>query len=418
MSAIRAHHLSKVYRIYSKPKDRLKEYLVRGKRRYHQEFWALRDVSFEVWSGSTLGIIGDNGAGKSTLLQIVAGTVRPTGGTVQSEGRISAILELGAGFNPEFTGRENAFMNGAIMGISEREMERRLPEIAAFAEIGDFIDRPVKIYSSGMTVRLAFAVATSIDPDLLIIDEALAVGDQYFQKKCIDRIISFHEAGKTILFCSHNLYQVRVICEQVIWLRDGQVTLMGETQRVVDEYESYLRERMVKEVAARDVARSPVPPREAGAAGFPWISDIRLGLDGEQAPRTQFQTGENMAITVSYEVPDPPTLVHVGVIICRNDDVKCYGIGTHVEGVAPPASSGKVTLFLPNLQLLSGEYHISVYLLDQTGLHPYDQREKAVGFWINQPFLAMGICQLEHEWRCETRAGARCCEPEAVGRDA
>src|SRR3990172_5725364 len=293
MSAIRAHHLSKVYRIYSTPKDRLREYLVRGKRKYHQEFWALRDVSFEVGRGSTLGIIGDNGAGKSTLLQIVAGTVRRTGGAVQTEGRISAILELGAGFNPEFTGRENAFMNGAIMGISEREMEQRIPEIAAFAEIGDFIDRPVKIYSSGMTVRLAFAVATSVDPDLLIIDEALAVGDQYFQKKCIDRIISFHEAGKTILFCSHNLYQVRLICAQVIWLRDGQVTLMGETQRVVDEYESYLRERMAKEVAARDVAHSPVPPRESAAAGFPWISDIRLSLDGEQAPRTRFQTGEN-----------------------------------------------------------------------------------------------------------------------------
>ena len=183
MAAIRASHLSKVYRIYSKPKDRLKEYLLRGTRKLHQEFWALRDVSFEVAAGSTLGIIGDNGAGKSTLLQIVAGTVRPTGGSVQTRGRISAILELGAGFNLEFSGRENAFMNGAIMGISQREMESRFPAIAAFAEIGDFMDRPVKMYSSGMYVRLAFAVATSVDPDMLIIDEALAVGDQYFQKK-------------------------------------------------------------------------------------------------------------------------------------------------------------------------------------------------------------------------------------------
>jgi len=404
MAAIQASDLSKLYRIYSNPRDRLKEYLLRGKRQYHEEFWALRGVSLGVGVGSTLGIIGDNGAGKSTLLQIVAGTVKPTSGIVQTQGRISAILELGAGFNPEFTGRENALMNGAIMGIGQREMERRFPEIAAFAEIGEFIDRPVKMYSSGMYVRLAFAVATSVDPDILIIDEALAVGDQYFQKKCIDRIIEFHESGKTIIFCSHNLYQVRVICEQVVWLRDGRVALMGETQRVVDEYESYLRERLAKEADARQVA-APQAPKSA-PSGFPWISDIRLALEGEQTPRGQFQTGDSVAITVSYEVPDSPTVVHVGVIICRNDDVKCYGIGTHVEGVAPPTASGTVTLLLPNIQLLSGEYYISVYLLDQTGLHHYDPREKAIGFWINQPFLALGICQLEHYWKVEAKVEA------------
>jgi lipopolysaccharide transport system ATP-binding protein len=231
------------------------------------------------------------------------------------------------------------------------------------------------------------------------------VGDQYFQKRCIDRIISFHEAGKTILFCSHNLYQVRTICERVIWLRDGKIALMGGAQRVVDEYESYLRERMVQEVAAREVAPSRQAP-EAGPRQFPWITEVILSVEGESAPRNQFQTGENVAITVSYEVPDPPTVVHVGVIICRNDDVRCYGTGTHVEGVGLPTSSGKVTLILPNLQLLSGEYYIMVFLLDQTGLHPYDQRRKECTFWINQPFLALGICQLEHHWKVEAKAGA------------
>ncbi len=393
MYAIEVSELSKVYRIYSNPKDRLKEYLLRGRRTYHQAFWALRDVSFRAGVGSTVGLIGDNGAGKSTLLQLVAGTLRPTSGSVALKGRVSTILELGAGFNPEFTGRENLFMSGAIMGISQKEMGRRFPEIADFAEIGDFIERPVKMYSSGMYVRLAFAVATSVDPDILIIDEALSVGDQYFQKRCVDRIEQFRRSGKTILFCSHNLYQVLSICDETIWLRDGQVAMAGQTSRVVGMYENYLRER--------ELPRAPVIRVDQGPRTFPWISRVRLSRDGEDVECDQFMTGDELAITVQYEVPDPPTPVHLGVVLYRNDGVEVFGTGTHVANVKPPAHSGSIRLRFPALPLMSGEYAISVFLLDDHGVHFYHQREREFTFQVVQNVQALGLCHLEHRWEVE-----------------
>jgi ABC-type polysaccharide/polyol phosphate transport system ATPase subunit len=411
MYAVEACNLTKVYRIYADPKDRLKEYLLRGRRAYHQEFWALRDVSFRAQVGSTVGLIGDNGAGKSTLLQLVAGTLRPTSGSVRLQGRISTILELGSGFNPEFTGRENAFMSGAIMGIGQREMERRFPEIAAFAEIGEFIDRPVKMYSSGMYVRLAFAVATSVDPDVLIIDEALSVGDQYFTKKCIDRIERFRKAGKTILFCSHSLYLVRMICDHAIWLHQGGVAVQGEAPGVIDAYENYLRERE---------AQSAPPPDAVELAGpkpCPWISKITICADGEDRSREQVAMGDDVTVKVWYEVPKPPTPVHVGIIINRNDSVQCFGTGTHFSRVEPPPRSGVACLCLPKVSLLSGEYDLSVYLLDETGLHIYDQRLRGVKFKVSETLQALGVCHLEHRWRFEPPPSTSPSPQRGEGRD-
>ena len=401
MNAIEVSDLSKMYRIYSRPSDRLKEYLLRG-RRYHQEFWALRDVNFRVPIGSTFGVIGDNGSGKSTLLQMVSGTVRPTRGRVQARGRISAILELGSGFNLEFTGRENVFMSGAILGIGQREMERRLPEIAAFAEIGEFIERPVRMYSTGMYLRLAFAVASTVDPDVLVLDEALSVGDQYFTKKCIDRVERFRKAGKTVVFCTHNLYQVRLICDQVVWLHEGQVARLGEAAAVGDAYESYVRERE---------ARAAPVPGETGAAQpgpkpFPWVSRIRVSRDGDETPQDQFTMGDDLSITVWYQVPSPPTPVNVGVIITRNDAVQCFGTGTHHSGVEPPPVSGRVSLILPGVKLLSGEYDVSVYLLDESGMHNYEVRWREVKFRVAESLRALGVCKLDHRWHCEVQTAA------------
>ena len=401
MFAIEAQQVSKVYRIYANPKDRLKEFLSRGRRKYHQEFWALRDVSLQVGVGSTLGLIGDNGAGKSTLLQLVAGILRPSSGQVTTRGRLSTILELGTGFNPEFTGRENAMMSGAILGIPPREMERRFPEIANFAEIGDFIDRPVKCYSSGMYVRLAFAVATSVDPDVLIIDEALSVGDQYFQKRCLDRIETFRKAGKTILFCSHNLYQIRLISNEAIWLKDGRIVDAGDVSRVGGAYESYVRER--------EVTRAPGPVLDHGPRVFPWVSAVRLSRDGEEVERDQFMTGEELTVTVQYEVPQPPTVVHVGVFIGRNDGVPVFGTGTHVAGATLPTCSGSVRLCFPRLALLSGTYAVSVSLLDEHGLHVYDHRVGEFKFEVVHNLKALGLCNLEH--RCDHAQ-----DPQPTGR--
>jgi ABC-type polysaccharide/polyol phosphate transport system ATPase subunit len=404
MYAIEADNLTKIYRIYADPKDRLKEFLLRGRRRFHQEFWALREVSFHAPIGSTYGVIGNNGSGKSTLLQLLTGTLTPTTGTVKVRGRVSSILELGTGFHPEFTGRENAFMSGAIMGITRRAMEERLQGVIAFAEIGDFIDQPVRMYSTGMYVRLAFAVATSVDPDVLILDEALSVGDQYFQKRCIDRIDEFRKAGKTIIFCSHNTYQVRMLCEQVIWLRDGHVAMMGDTLKVIGAYDSYLRDQIAEKAAAQTVSTPSVGGM--GSDSIPWISEVYAMVNGQPTPYGELETGDHLAVAVCYQVPRPPTPVHVAVRIFRNDGVECYGIGTHLDGVTPPPSSGKAIISFPRLQLLAGEYHVSAILLDETGLHPYTELGKACRFRVNQPFIALGICQLPHEWNAEPSLSA------------
>ncbi|MEW6251512.1 MAG: ABC transporter ATP-binding protein, partial [Planctomycetota bacterium] len=234
--AITARELGKAYRFYKRPFDRLKQMAWRGKRIYYEEFWALRHVDFDIYRGETIGIIGRNGAGKSTLLQLLCGTVTPTEGRHEVRGRIAALLELGAGFNPEFTGRDNVFVNAAILGLDEAQIRARFDDIAAFADIGDFMDHPVKTYSSGMYARLAFSVAVHVDPEILIVDEILAVGDQGFQRKCLERFYKIRDSGCTILFVSHDPYQVKSLCQRAIYLVGGQCAAYGPAADVIDRY--------------------------------------------------------------------------------------------------------------------------------------------------------------------------------------
>ncbi|MBD0301634.1 MAG: ATP-binding cassette domain-containing protein, partial [Tolypothrix sp. T3-bin4] len=233
--AISLKNVSKCFKRYARPVDRLKEILLPGKT-YAQEFWALQDVSFQVMKGETMGIIGRNGAGKSTLLQMICGTLTATSGEVQVNGRVAALLELGAGFNPEFTGRENVYMNGAIMGLSKQDVDERFDRVATFADIGDFLDQPVKTYSSGMYVRLAFASAIHVDPDILIVDEALSVGDMFFQAKCMARMKQMMDTGVTVLFVSHDSGSVKSLCRQAILLNHGQLVSWGPSDQVVEKY--------------------------------------------------------------------------------------------------------------------------------------------------------------------------------------
>jgi ABC-type polysaccharide/polyol phosphate transport system ATPase subunit len=242
-TALRVEGVAKQYRIYEHPSDRLVESLTRGRVKRHREFWALRDISFEVEKGTTTGIVGPNGSGKSTLLQIVTGTLEPTHGRVLVEGRVAALLELGAGFNPEFTGLENVYMNAALMGFSRRETDGRLKEIERFAEIGDFLHQPVKTYSSGMYVRLAFAIAVNTDPDVLVVDEALSVGDTIFQHRCVRRIREMQEAGTTILFVSHEPTLVRALCSRAIFLNAGRMLADGEPMDVLNRYQRLIMAR-------------------------------------------------------------------------------------------------------------------------------------------------------------------------------
>lgn len=236
MTSIRVKDVSKVYRLYDDPAGRLKEALWRGRRSYHQDFWALKDISFEVAKGNTVGVIGRNGSGKSTLLQLIAHTVTPTHGHIEVSGRVSALLELGTGFDPDFTGTENVYMNAAILGLRKEEVSERFEDIEKFAGIGRFINQPVKLYSSGMYVRLAFATAINVDPDILLVDEALAVGDTVFQHRCMSKIREIQEQGKTILFVSHDIGAVKKLCTEVILLEKGEMLCMGPPEEVVQEY--------------------------------------------------------------------------------------------------------------------------------------------------------------------------------------
>ena len=246
--AIRVSNLSKCYQIYDTPRDRLKQFVAprlqglagQTPRQYFREVWALKDVSFEVKKGETVGIIGRNGSGKSTLLQMICGTLHPTSGSIQTNGRIAALLELGSGFNPDFTGRENVYMNGAVLGLSTEEIDARFDDIAAFAEIGDFIDQPVKSYSSGMMVRLAFAVAINVDPEILIVDEALSVGDELFQRKCFSRIEAIRASGSTILFVSHSGGTIVELCDRAVLMEAGEKLAVGKPKQIVGRYQKLL----------------------------------------------------------------------------------------------------------------------------------------------------------------------------------
>jgi ABC-type polysaccharide/polyol phosphate transport system ATPase subunit len=273
MLIIKADKVSKCFRIYRRPSDHLKELLTFGKRRYHEPFWAVKDVDLAVERGACLGIIGENGSGKSTLLRILAGVIRRTEGTIEVHGRVSALLELGAGFNPEFTGRENIFLNASSLGFSDAQTRERIPGIEKFAEIGEFVDRPVKTYSSGMFVRLAFAVAIHMDPDVLIIDEALSVGDIFFQQRCIRRIQHLKQQGVTIVFVSHDLQAVRSLADRTIWMEHGRARLEGKTDEVVAKYLAAMVMRGRKDVM------------EDAAIGVPLAIPAELDLPPETLAR-------------------------------------------------------------------------------------------------------------------------------------
>lgn len=305
-AAIAVSSLSKAYHVYEAAHDRLKQLLYPGlsrmvgkeARAYHHEFWALRDVSFEVRRGETIGVVGRNGSGKSTLLQIICGTLAPTGGTVVTRGRIAALLELGSGFNPDFTGRENVYLNGTILGLSRDEIERRLDEIFRFADIGQYIDQPVKTYSSGMVVRLAFSVAINVDPDILVVDEALAVGDELFQRKCYSRIEAIKNNGATILFVSHSGSAVVELCDRAVLLDAGEKLAIGEPKHVVGLYQkllyapaetqAQLRARIL--VQGLDANRSD---REAGAAS--------RAAPAQASPEAYFDPGLVPQSTLEYD---------------------------------------------------------------------------------------------------------------------
>jgi len=396
--AVSADRLSKTYRVYASAGDRLREILFRTPR--HREFRALSDVSFEVPRGSALGVIGENGAGKSTLLKIVAGTTRATSGRVERSGTVASILELGMGFHPEFTGRENARMNAALLGVSGPEIRRRLPEIRDFAELGDFFDRPVRTYSSGMSLRLAFAVATHADADVLIVDEALAVGDGYFQKKSVDRITEFHRRGGTLLFCSHALYYVALLCDSAIWLKNGEVAGRGAALPVVRAYEAFLQEKERSTLAHDELSG----PQAASAAATDGRKPARLTEvvvhDGSGYPRAEFAAGETLAVDVAFETEDPALAFHVRIGVDREDGVQTFALDTRREPWAPLTGRReyRLRLLVPELPVSQGEFRVYAYLGDEKALHVHDLRILKPGFTVASRDYVVGLVAPRHIW--------------------
>jgi lipopolysaccharide transport system ATP-binding protein len=335
---LRVENVSKQYRTYARPADRLTESLTRGRLRRHKEFWALRDVSFELERGTTVGIVGPNGCGKSTLLQIIAGTLEPTHGDVQHEGRIAALLELGAGFDPEFTGIENIYMNASLLGLSRRATDALLPQIERFAEIGQFIYQPVKTYSSGMYVRLAFSIASSVEPEILLVDESLAVGDAIFQHRCLRRIQDLQARGTTVLFVSHDLAAVRALCSRAILLNGGRVVTDGAPLDVLNCYQGIIMEReQAYEAAAESrTGESPAPIDDLAA---PLSYTYRHGnrgaeilaadlTDAARRPKELVETGDSLMMRVLVRVKQDIEDPIIGFLIRNRHGINAFGTNT------------------------------------------------------------------------------------------
>jgi len=415
--ALRVEGVSKQYRIYDRPVDRLKESLTRGRWKTHREFWALHDISFEVESGTTTGIIGPNGSGKSTLLQIITGTLEPTHGTVAHEGRIAALLELGAGFNPEFTGVENVFMNASLMGLTKAETERLLPEIESFAEIGEFIHQPLKMYSSGMYVRLAFAAAIAVSPQILIVDEALSVGDAVFQHRCTRRIKEMQEAGTTILFVSHDPGAIRALCSRAILLNGGRMEADGPPADVLDRYQKLI---MAQEAAYAEAQLARVQENTR--------PQVSVSDDDEVALQFTFRHGDGSAEILRVDLLDASQraiamvesgqLVHLRVRVIFHEDledpvygfvirnrygINLYGTNTKVQGIKPgliPRGERVETTFTFNCWLAPDLYSISIAVHSPNSVS-FDWMDGALFFRVFSEIPIEGVANLDARARTE-----------------
>ena len=406
-------NLGKCYQIYDKPRDRLLQMLYRGRRQYYREFWALRDVSFTLGQGETLGIIGRNGAGKSTLLQLVCGTLHPTTGRCSVRGRVAALLELGAGFNPEFTGKENVYLSAEVMGLTYREIDDRYEDIVHFSGIGDFIDQPVKTYSSGMYVRLAFSVAIHVDPDILVVDEALSVGDGDFARKSFDRIMAMKAVGKTILFCSHALYQVEVFCDRVLWLDQGRCVMQGVPSEAVSRYNASLltgRTGAEEVEDGADGAAADLPENEPSdmAARSPnqgKILSVTVVMDGVEGRSLRGVSGQSLLTVrlrfhVDPSLPDPS----VGVVIDYETVVAAASAVSRSDGIAIRRDAfgyGGVEISFPRLPLRKGRYWVSAYLACERAVLIYEQAPRIAEFEMADDFAEPGLVALPREWQVD-----------------
>ena len=426
-TVVRLEHITKVYRIYNNPQDRFKETFSFHHKKYSRDFYALHDISFHIEQGDTIGIVGKNGSGKSTLLKILTGVLTQTSGIVEVDGKISALLELGAGFNQDFTGIQNIFLNGTIMGIPREEMEKRVEDIVAFADIGEHIYQPVKTYSSGMFMRLAFAVAIHVDPQILIVDEALAVGDTRFQMKCMDKFIEFMNSGKTVIFVSHDINMIKRFCKRAVWINEGILVMDGETDPVTDKYEDFLKsglslqeyleatkleeeshtstirqtdeEKLIEEKAddSLEVIKTELPNPSCIVAE---LNAIRI-FNQEGKEISKVRHGEDIHLEITYTVYDE-NVVHpvLGVAIRSMDQLYVCGLNTLLDNQIIPWKLGKnrMKLTYEKFNLTGGNYYFDSILFDQTATIPFDAKNQIKKFFVEMNYIAEGVVVLQHDW--------------------
>ena len=419
-SAIRVESLTKLYRRMA-PGDQLRTLksvlldgtLTSGLPR-EKAIKALDEVSFRVDRGEAFGIVGGNGSGKSTLLKIVAGILRPTSGEVITDGRVAALIELGAGFHPEISGRENVYFNGSILGLGRREIDERFEDIVEFSGLADFIDEPVKNYSSGMYVRLGFAVAIHTDPDVLLVDEVLAVGDEAFAHRCIHRIEEFLASGRTLLFVSHGLDLVESLCDRVMWLDRGVQKLVGEPRRVVDAYRQAVaeeegREHREEQERRREKRRQRAEAGEEteGEGTERWgsrqaeIRTVRL-LDRRGEATHLLESGRDAVVEMELRTAEPLEDFVFGIAVNTPRGIEVWGTNTHLEGFEPGLLDGEATVRLhcPGLRLAAGEYTLDVAVHSKDGA-PYDYRRRALTFTVTAEHRSVGVYAPEHRWELE-----------------
>ena len=410
--AVVARDVAKVYRrfLHRHQFKTLKSALLTGTvlsdLRPDETFTALEGVSFEVPKGSTFGVIGENGSGKSTLLKLMAGITKPTRGHLAVQGRISALIELGAGFHPEISGRENVAINGIMLGLTRRQVQERFDDIVAFAELQDFIDAPVKTYSSGMYMRLGFSVAIHVDPDVLLIDEVLAVGDEAFTRKCLDKIGEFRRRGKTIVLVTHSLGLVEKMCDEAMWLRHGHKADIGDPKRVVDAYLTYVAGGE-EALLARDQTPVPAAETEAKPEGYRegrWGSrDVEITrvalLDDRGTERHVFASGESVVVRIDVEARAEVEDFVFGVGIFTADGVSVYGTNTHIEDWVPrrAVGRGEVSLELSDLSLVEGTYLLDVAVHRRDGT-PYDYHRGLHSFRVKSRTKDVGVYRPPHRW--------------------
>jgi len=416
--AIEVKDITKKFKVYYDKGAQLKEKLLfRGRNRY-EERWVLQGISFQVKTGEAIGLVGHNGCGKSTTLKLLTRIMYPDAGTIEMRGRVSSLIELGAGFHPDMSGRENIYINAAIFGLTRKEIDERMEDIIAFSELEAFLDNPVRTYSSGMYMRLAFSVAINVDADILLVDEILAVGDANFQAKCFNKLREIKTKGTTIVIVSHSLGQIEQICDRSIWIHGGKIKAEGTPREVHPEYLNYMGEKR-QEIAEKEQARKdqdqPRKDREvhengdsadAGGNkrwgnGFARITRAEL-LNAKDEPQSVFVTGESMTLEIHYQVKKKVEDAVFGIGFFRSDGVQCYGTNTRIDQLAEfaLAKDGCIRVKLNHVDLLPGEYLIDLAIESEIGI-PVDYYRQAVKMEFYSLLQDVGVSRVDHEWQLD-----------------